>query len=128
MAYKKISLILFIFIFSFLLVGCKTESNEIKLCKDIIPKLDDFSDGKITYDELSNSLKSNYDEYCPDEENSICERISSKRLEMHASKPPEDCSKYEIGSSDRVVCEATYELKKETYEKSGSAQKGAMSG
>ena len=95
---KKIIGVVCVFVISILLVGCSLgESKTVKLCKIINEKIDEFTAGKMTFDELYPSLQSAYSDYCPDEENRACTIIKDldvKKMEVPDSWKDDPSSAY----------------------------------
>ena len=97
-----------------LLTGCgSSKKPELKLCDEITPRIEDYNENKITYEEFLDEIYKDYKKICIDKKdnNSVCNAIedminySDKQYEL------EDCNS--LTNDKKNVCEASNELIKD---------------
>ena len=114
---------------SLCLMGCSKDelTSEEKLCQNITPIVLQYKNNQITYDNLLNNIKSDYDSYCTDDTSHICLSIKSMYSHNEQDLELQDCTKYNendsLGKSMKNLCESSNNAKKKMIEQKDDVEK-----
>lgn len=122
---------LFLFLVCLILTGCgnvnsnnKELTDEEKLCQNIYPSIEKYQNNQITYNELLDSIKNDYNNYCIDSNNNVCVFIKSMYTSEETSLELQDCSN--LSGNAKSLCETTNNAKKEMVSKKTDVQKASV--
>ena len=111
------------------LTGCGNNNKELSkkeiLCQKILPYVEKYYNNQITYDQFLKDIKSDYNDYCPDDDNTLCQSLYAMYFSENVNTELEDCSKYNddsLGQSMKKICEATNAVKEEIIAKKDQTQ------